>query len=1126
MKVSANYIKKLDHYLLVKEIKKGEKSTIYLTVDDRNDKLLVAKAFLNKYLTKDNQGNTNIKGVVENLVKLKHGNIIRIRDYKLTSNNSYIITEYCNGGNLNDYQKYFTNTNNSQFNELFIQKIIRQIVSGLEFIHNQKIIHGDINLQNILINFNKYQNIAVEGILPEKVKYSDVTLNDSFTLKISDLDISKKEGQACPYSSLMSDCPNNMAPEIVQSILNNESNKTYSSKIDIWALGEITYELLTGQHAFPGNNNEEIFKKIMEGKYKFPAKIVSYEIISFINELLQFNPERRMNWEQIKSHDFLTKNVENFNCFEVNNMKDENKNEIEIDSKDGNSLFFILFRIKSISDLGEKNENLNENQKERIKKKLDEEKVVNKEITKAVEENKNNIEEQKKRLNQEIKNAGKLIKESSKKLDEANIFRLTKEKTIKEYKDLENKLNQEEKLKSEEEQELKRQYSRLKEEIKTMDSFNKENDEKFIDASKNLQNYEKIKKDAEKELTLIYIKEIFSNENLSVLKTEADILNFFTNKINECNSKIFYQFEKNQIITDFLLKNIEEIFKTNPLIKEVTKNIYSKLSSINIEEIQSEDEYNSRIFALFGDAKLPQFLTENALKIVRCRSFSTKRNDNINKYIKNLVERNFTLESGNIITIFESIRDNKIKVFDGINKKNELLKLFILINSKVFNKPYCSEQFIIFLDNNKDLIKEYFNEDIQINEILENLNKMTEEKDKIEKKNLLNIIKNDINSNISKIYIIISSFYYLLLYKFKDLKQPKNTNNFGNIYITCILKNFVIFLNQSFDNLEKSLFSLLFQLFLFDINNTIYKDKKNQTYKFEEINSLFSKAGENLKKKFMELKDKYKNEKRGFFTVIKGNINHHFIQGEDLSCFENIKLLSLDEKVYSNTITLIVDMFSNPDQNQVDEWREFINYFDKETMFYFYQWSFMSKEDVFQKGKFKKMRDKQSDLKSFREIAKLCGKFLAYILISKKFFREFQINLIGFGLGCYVIKECIKELSKINHDKFFVKIKNVILIGASMAISKEQSWKKYIEETVVDKFINCYSQKDEILKKFYYLISKNTGKNPIGIDSLEIKNERGKNLVINYNFTENSFDQLSYNLGVVVKKIFEYYKDI
>jgi serine/threonine protein kinase len=53
--------------------------------------------------------------------------------------------------------------------------------------HKNKIIHRDIKLENILINFNKYQNIAIKGKLPPKVSYSEVSLNDLFTLKIYDL---------------------------------------------------------------------------------------------------------------------------------------------------------------------------------------------------------------------------------------------------------------------------------------------------------------------------------------------------------------------------------------------------------------------------------------------------------------------------------------------------------------------------------------------------------------------------------------------------------------------------------------------------------------------------------------------------------------------------------------------------------------------------------------------------------------------------------------------------------------------------------------------------------------------------------------------------------------------------
>ena len=521
---STKIIKKIDNYLLVEEIKKGGKATIYLALNDRSDKLLVAKAFSKEYLIKDNEGNTNIKDVVQNLRKLKHENIIRIRDYKETPNNNYIFTEYCNGGNLSDYQKYYINTNKSQINELFIQKIIRQIITGLEFIHNQQIIHGDIDIQNILINFNKYPSIAVGGVIPPKVKYSDVTLNDNFTLKISDLDLSKKEGKLCSGSALITDCPSNMAPEIVKSILNNEPNEACKNKIDLWSLGEMTYELLTGKHAFSGNNNNEIFKKIMEGKYFFPTtQIISFEILSFINGLLQFYPERRMNWEQIKSHPFITNNVEQFKFLEFNDMKETSKNGIEINSKDGDSLLFILLKSRSSSfDFGDTNDNLSQDKEERITEK----RVNNQEIIKAIEDKKKNIIEEKKRLDKERKDAEKLRKESSQQLDGINIFRKIKGETEKKIKELNKEL--EEKLNPEEEQKKKEEeLKRLQEEINIMNSYNNEYNENFNKAIKLFLNSEKIKIKAEKELALMNIKEVFSNENLSSLKTETKLIEFF-----------------------------------------------------------------------------------------------------------------------------------------------------------------------------------------------------------------------------------------------------------------------------------------------------------------------------------------------------------------------------------------------------------------------------------------------------------------------------------------------------------------------------------------------------------------------------------------------------------------------
>ena len=680
----------------------------------------------------------------------------------------------------------------------------------------------------------------------------------------------------------------------------------------------------------------------------------------------------------------------------------------------------------------------------------------------------------------------------------------------------------EEELNPEEEQKKKEELNKLQEEINIMISYNNEYNENFNKAIKLFLNSEKIKIKAEKDLVLMNIKEVFSNENLCSLKTETKLIEFFTLKIDECYDYNFSLFGKNHFLNVFTLKNIEEIFKTHPSIKEISNNIYSKLSKIKVDEIESEDEYNNKIMDLFGDIKLPEFLTDKDLKKIRSKSFSNKRNGKIINLIKNALERNFTHESELIIENFEKIRDNKIKVFEGINKKKELIDLFILVNSKVFNKIYCEEKFITFLDDNNKLIQEYFGEDMKYEEILENFSKMTEEESISKKRNLAKIIENDINSKKRKLYIIVCSFYYLLLYKFKDLNQAKNNNNFGNIYINIILKNIIIFLDQNLKNLDKNLFILLNQLYLFDINNSIYKDKKNEIYTFEKINSLLLETKKKLKTKFIELKNEYL-ENQGLFRKVKQIFDQHFELDEDLAPFQNIKLIPLDEKVYSNTITIIIDNFSNKDQNQIDEWNDFINYFDKETMFYYFQWS---QEILLQKGNYKTSKKLGKYLKANIKQAKMMGKLLAYILVSKKFFGEFQINLVGFSVGCYVIKECIKKLSKINNKKYFVKIKNVILIGAAMHIKTEKKWKDYIEETIIDKFINCYSNKDEILQSIYKKYSENSGKNPIGIDSLEIKNEKGNNLIVNYNFSENNFDQLSYNLETVVKKVFENYKDI
>ena len=132
----------------------------------------------------------------------------------------------------------------------------------------------------------------------------------------------------------------------------------------------------------------------MEGKYSLPSSLtVSVELITFINGLLQFYPEKRLNWEQIKSHPFLTKNIENFNYIELKGLEENDKKVIEMNAKDCDNLLWVLFKSKGLNMNLDKL-NMNEIKNKQMKQNIKENVVNNEEIKKAIEAEKKKIEEE------------------------------------------------------------------------------------------------------------------------------------------------------------------------------------------------------------------------------------------------------------------------------------------------------------------------------------------------------------------------------------------------------------------------------------------------------------------------------------------------------------------------------------------------------------------------------------------------------------------------------------------------------------------------------------------------------------------------------------------------------------
>jgi NIMA (never in mitosis gene a)-related kinase len=96
-----------------------------------------------------------------------------------------------------------------------------------------------------------------------------------------------------------------MSPEIF-------SNKPYSYKSDVWALGCVLYEMTTLNHAFDANSLNGLAGKIIKGRYPPIHQKYSKYLKDLIGSMLQTNPQQRPDLDSILHKTFIRKHVVNF----------------------------------------------------------------------------------------------------------------------------------------------------------------------------------------------------------------------------------------------------------------------------------------------------------------------------------------------------------------------------------------------------------------------------------------------------------------------------------------------------------------------------------------------------------------------------------------------------------------------------------------------------------------------------------------------------------------------------------------------------------------------------------------------------------------------------------------------
>ncbi|KAL6053219.1 Serine/threonine-protein kinase ATG1c [Balamuthia mandrillaris] len=316
------------------ELGKGSYANVFLGHSCKDAQVVAIKVMDWDRLTR---GRPKLCEQLENEIDImrasEHPNIVRLYDVVREGCNLNLIIEYCGGGSMDEYLK-----KRGPLREVEAKHWLMELALGLKFLREKGILHRDLKPGNLLLSVD----------------------SPAAHLKITDFTFARFIEPGDLATTLVG-TPLYMAPEIFL-------DKKYTEKADLWSVGVILYQMLTGRVPYLGSNVMELVRNIQTKGLEFPSALdISPDMKDLLKNLLQKKPALRMSWVEFFSHPCVNQG----STLEANGTNLSASMRLDMKDKEIKQLKMELTKAKDALAITDREKKLLEGDYDKMQEKLD-----------------------------------------------------------------------------------------------------------------------------------------------------------------------------------------------------------------------------------------------------------------------------------------------------------------------------------------------------------------------------------------------------------------------------------------------------------------------------------------------------------------------------------------------------------------------------------------------------------------------------------------------------------------------------------------------------------------------------------------------------------------------------------